>query len=79
LESTKEIWEKLVKNYEGDEKVKLVKLQTDKMKFEIRRMGEDENIASFFFRVVLTDICEHTSTMRESLVQSCLSNLSYLG
>ena len=48
LESTKEIWDKLVNNYEGDEKVKLAKLQTYIMQFEILRMSEDENIAGFF-------------------------------
>jgi len=51
LESTKEIWDKLVNNYEGDEKVKLAKLQAHKIQFEILRMSEDENIAGFFLRV----------------------------
>jgi hypothetical protein len=51
LESTKEIWDKLVNNYEGDEKVKLAKLQAHIMQFEILRMSEDENIAGFFLRV----------------------------
>jgi uncharacterized lipoprotein YehR (DUF1307 family) len=51
LESTKEIWDKLVNNYEGDEKVKLAKLQAHIMQFESLRMSEDENIAGFFLRV----------------------------
>jgi hypothetical protein len=51
LESAKEIWDKLVNNYEGDEKVKLAKLQAHRMQFEILRMSEDENIAGFFLRV----------------------------
>jgi hypothetical protein len=59
LESAKEIWDKLVNNYEVDEKVKLAKLQTHKMQFKILRMGEDKDVAGFFLRVVLTGICEH--------------------
>ena len=51
LESTKEIWDKLVNNYEGDEKVKLAKLQAHIMKFEILRMSEDKDIAGFFLIV----------------------------
>ena len=51
LESTKELWDKLVNNYEGDEKVKLAKLQAYKMQFESIIMSEDENIAGLFLRV----------------------------
>jgi hypothetical protein len=51
LESTKEIWDKLVNNYEGDEKVKLAKLQAHKMQFENLRMHEGENILGFFLIV----------------------------
>jgi hypothetical protein len=50
-ESTKEMWDKLVNNYEGDAKVKLAKLQAHKIQFESLRMSEDENITSFFLRV----------------------------
>jgi hypothetical protein len=51
LESAKEIWDKLVNGYEGDEKVKLAKLQALIMKFESLRMSEDDYVASFFIRV----------------------------
>jgi hypothetical protein len=51
LESAKKIWDKLVNNYEGDDKLKLAKLQAHKMQFESLRMSEDENIAGFFLRV----------------------------
>ena len=51
LESAKEIWDKLVNNYEGDEKVKLAKLQAHIMQFESLRMSEDENITGFFLIV----------------------------
>jgi hypothetical protein len=51
LESAKKIWHKLVKSYEGDEKVKLVKLQSYIMQFENLRTSEDENVAGFFLIV----------------------------
>jgi hypothetical protein len=51
LKSTKEIWDKMVNHYEGDNKVKLAKLQAHIMQFEILRMSEDENIGGFFLRV----------------------------
>jgi hypothetical protein len=54
LESVKEIWDKLVKNYEGDEKVKLAKLQAHIMQFENIWMSEDENIVGFFLIVYET-------------------------
>jgi hypothetical protein len=33
LESTKEMWDKLISSYEGDKKVKDAKLQTHRLKF----------------------------------------------
>jgi hypothetical protein len=40
-----------VNNYEGDEKIKLTKLQAYRMQFESLRMSEDENVAGFFLIV----------------------------
>jgi hypothetical protein len=51
LEFAKEIWGKLVNNYEGYEKVKFTKCQSHRMKFEILRMNEDENIVGFYIKV----------------------------
>jgi hypothetical protein len=51
LDSIKEIWDKLVNSYDGDEKVKLAKLQALRIQFESLRMSEDENVAGFFLRV----------------------------
>ena len=48
IKIAKEMWDKLVSNYEGDEKVKRVKLQTHIMYFESLRMKEDEDIAAYF-------------------------------
>ena len=49
--STKEIWDKLKNVYEGDGKVKGVKLQTCRRKFEHLTMKEDEDIVAYFLRV----------------------------
>ena len=39
LESTKDMWDKLVNSYEGNEKVKDAKLQTYILKFEQLKMN----------------------------------------
>ena len=49
--SAKEIWDKLQNIYEGDSKVKAVKLQTYRGRFEQINMKEYENIATYFLRV----------------------------
>jgi hypothetical protein len=51
LESTKEMWDKLISNYEGNEKVKDAKLQTYRLKFEQLNMKEDETVGKCFLRV----------------------------
>jgi hypothetical protein len=49
--STKEVWDKLQRTYEGDGKVKKTKIQTHRGKFETLKMNEEESIASYFLRV----------------------------
>ena len=51
LETTKEMWDKLISSYEGNEKVKDAKLQTYKIQFEQLKMKEDETIGKYFLRV----------------------------
>ena len=51
LESTKEMWDKLVSSYEGNEKVKDAKLQTYRLKFEQLKMNEDETVSKYFLRI----------------------------
>jgi hypothetical protein len=51
LESAKEMWDKLISSYEGNEKVKYAKLQTYRLKFEQIKMNEDEIVSKYFLRV----------------------------
>jgi len=51
LNTTNEIWDKLVQSYDYDTKVKNLKLQTYRIKYETQIMHVDESIARFFLRV----------------------------
>ena len=51
LDSTKEMWDTLAKNYEGNEKVKDSKLQTYRLKFEQLKMNEDEIVSKYFLTI----------------------------
>jgi hypothetical protein len=51
LESAKEMWDKLISSYEGNEKVKDAKLQTYRLQFEHLNMKEDETVGKYFLRV----------------------------
>ncbi|XP_050896104.1 uncharacterized protein LOC127102817 [Lathyrus oleraceus] len=50
-ESANEAWDILVEYYEGCEKVKVVKLQILRQKYELLQMGEDEKIAGYVSKV----------------------------
>jgi hypothetical protein len=45
------MWDKLIRSYEGNEKVKDAKHQTYRLKFEQINMNEDETISKYFLRV----------------------------
>eukprot|EP00253_Pinus_taeda_P007620 PITA_07620 len=49
--STKEIWDKIVLSYEGDDHVKRAKLQTLRIQYENIKMYNDESVANYFLRV----------------------------
>jgi hypothetical protein len=49
--TAKEVWDKLKSIYEGDPKVKQVKIQRHREKFENLNMNEKEDIAMGFLRV----------------------------
>jgi hypothetical protein len=52
LGTAKEMWDKLISSYEGNEKVKDTKLQTYKIQFEQLKMKEDETVGKYFLRVL---------------------------
>eukprot|EP00253_Pinus_taeda_P006372 PITA_06372 len=49
--SAKEIWDKIVLSYEGDDQVNREKLQTLRIKYKNLRMYNDEIVANYFLRV----------------------------
>jgi hypothetical protein len=51
LGTAKEMWDKLINSYEGNEKVKDAKLQTYRIQFEQLKMKEDETIGKYFLRI----------------------------
>jgi hypothetical protein len=51
LQTAKEMWDKLINSYEGNEKVKDAKLQTYRIQFEQLNMKEDETIGKYFLRI----------------------------
>jgi len=51
LNTTEEIWDKIIQICEGDTKVKSAKLQTLRIQYETLRMHNDESIASFFLHI----------------------------
>jgi hypothetical protein len=51
LQTAKEMWDKLISSYEGNEKVKEAKIQIFRLKFEQLKMNEDETISNYFLRV----------------------------
>jgi hypothetical protein len=49
--TAKEVWDKLKNIYEGDPKVKQVKLQRHRAEFENLKINEKEDIATYLLRV----------------------------
>ena len=66
VESVKEAWDILVKYYEGDEKVKRVKLQFLHKQYEFLQMGDFEKIAVYVSKIQnlvhLMKNCDETIT-----------------
>jgi uncharacterized lipoprotein YehR (DUF1307 family) len=76
--TAKEVWDKLKSIYEGDPKVKQVKLQRHKAEFENLKMDEKEDIATYFLIVyeVFNSIKGLGEDINESLVvQKVLKSL----
>ena len=51
LEYAKEMWDKFVSSYEGNEKVKDDKLQTYRLKFEQLKMNADDTFNKYLLRI----------------------------
>jgi len=51
LKTAKEIWDKIILSYEGDDQVKRAKLQTLIIQYEHLRMHNDESVANYFLRI----------------------------
>jgi hypothetical protein len=68
--TAKEVWDKLKSIYEGDPKVKQVKLQRHRAEFENLKIDEKEDIATYFLRVdeVVNAIRWLGEDLNESLV-----------
>lgn len=80
LQTTHEIWEKLQTLYEGDKQVKVAKLQSLKGKYEMLKMGEDENINTFIAKVndlVLGIRCVDGTLVEDEIVAKVLRYLPH--
>jgi len=51
LNTVKEIWDKIILSYEGDDEVKRAKLQSLRIQYEMLKMHNDESIANYFLRI----------------------------
>lgn len=65
LNTTKEIWDKIIQNYEGDSRVIPVKLQTLKIQYETPKVHSDKSISSYFLRV--DDIVNRMKNLGEEI------------
>ena len=70
LNTTKEMWDKIILSYEGDAKVKSATLQTLKIEYENLKMHSDESIASFF--LCLDDVVNRMRNLGETITESTL-------
>ena len=78
LETAKEMWDKLISSYEGNDKVKDAKLQTYRVQFDKLKMKEDETVGKYFLRVeeLVNAMKGHGEKIEKaSLVQKILRSL----
>ena len=79
FKSAKEIWDKIILSYEGDDQVKRAKLQTLRIRYETLKMRSNESIANYFLR--MDEIVNCMSDLGEEfeevvLVEKVLRSLS---
>ena len=70
MNTTKEIWDKIILSYEGNAKVKSAKLQTLIIQYEKLKMHNEESIASFFLR--RDDILNRMRNLGETITDTTL-------
>ena len=68
--SAKEVWDKLVILYDGNSKVKKAKIQTHRRLFESLKMDDEEDIASYFLRVV--EVVNSLKGLEENIEESTI-------
>ena len=68
--TTKEIWDKIVLSYEGDEQVKREKLQTLRIQYESLKMHNDESVASYF--LCINEIINCMKNLGEEIKEAVL-------
>jgi uncharacterized lipoprotein YehR (DUF1307 family) len=66
--TAKEVWDKLKNIYEGDPKVKQVKLQRHRAEFENLKMNEKEEIATYL--LIVDEVVNAISGLGEELAES---------
>ena len=79
LKTAKEIWDKIILSYEGDDQVKRAKLQSLRIQYETLRMHNDESVANYFFHI--DEIVNRMKNLGEeikevTLVEKVLRSLS---
>ena len=79
LKTAKEIWDKIVLSYEGDDQVKCAKLQSLIIQYETLRMQNNESVANYFLRI--DEIVNRMKNLGEeikevTLVEKVLRSLS---
>eukprot|EP00253_Pinus_taeda_P032353 PITA_32353 len=79
LKTTKEIWDKIILSYEGDDQVKRAKLQSLRIQYETLKMHNDESVANYF--LCIDEIVNRMKNLGEeikevTLVEKVLRSLS---
>jgi len=70
LKTAKEIWDKIVLSYEGDDQVKRAKLQSLIIQYETLKMHNDESIANYFLHT--NEIVNHMKNLGEEIKEVTL-------
>eukprot|EP00253_Pinus_taeda_P018537 PITA_18537 len=78
LKIAKEIWDKIILSYEGDDQVKRAKLQSLKIQHETLRMHNDESVANYFLRIdeIVNRMKNLGEEIKVTLVEKILRSLS---